>query len=115
MIDLRSLKAIEVEPQASIARARWRDARRAERRDAGARPRDPLGVVTKTGIAGLTLSGGIGWLRRKHGLSVDNLFSLEVVTADGRILTASPSENADLLERMYDPDGLFGPLGGIRP
>ena len=49
----------------------------------------PLGVVSKTGIAGLTLSGGMGWLRRKHGLAADNLVSVDVVTADGRFETAA--------------------------
>jgi FAD/FMN-containing dehydrogenase len=56
----------------------------------------PLGVVSQTGIAGLTLGGGIGWLRRKHGLAADNVLSFEVVTADGRLVTAGESENADL-------------------
>ena len=56
----------------------------------------PLGVVSETGIAGLTLSGGIGYLRRQHGLSSDNLVSVEVVTADGERLVAGESENEDL-------------------
>jgi FAD/FMN-containing dehydrogenase len=56
----------------------------------------PLGGVSQTGIAGLTLGGGIGWLRRKHGLAADNVLSFEVVTADGRLVTAGESENADL-------------------
>jgi FAD/FMN-containing dehydrogenase len=56
----------------------------------------PLGVVSETGIAGLTLGGGIGWLRRRHGLSSDNLVSLQVVTAGGDLLTASADESPEL-------------------
>ena len=61
----------------------------------------------RPGIAGLTLSGGIGWLRRKHGLAADNLVSLEVVTADGRVLTASEAENADLFWALRGGGGSF--------
>jgi FAD/FMN-containing dehydrogenase len=68
----------------------------------------PLGVVTRTGIAGLTLSGGIGWLRRKHGLAADNLVSAEIVTADGSALTASELENADLFWALRGGGGSFG-------
>lgn len=56
----------------------------------------PLGVVSETGIAGLTLAGGLGWLRRKHGLSCDSLLAANVVTSDGRLVHASPTENPDL-------------------
>jgi FAD/FMN-containing dehydrogenase len=68
----------------------------------------PLGVVTKTGIAGLTLSGGMGWLRRKHGLSCDNLVSAQIVTADGSLLTASDEENPDLFWAIRGGGGNFG-------
>jgi FAD/FMN-containing dehydrogenase len=56
----------------------------------------PAGVVSETGIAGLTLGGGIGWLRRKYGLACDNLVSVDVVTAGGELVTASESQNSDL-------------------
>jgi FAD/FMN-containing dehydrogenase len=57
----------------------------------------PLGLVSETGIAGLTLAGGLGWMRRKHGLSCDNLKSADVVLSDGRYVHASAEENQDLL------------------
>src|SRR5919197_4605752 len=56
----------------------------------------PSGIVTHTGVAGLTLGGGIGWIQRKHGLSIDKLRRVDVVTADGELVKASPSENEDL-------------------
>ena len=68
----------------------------------------PLGVVSKTGIAGLTLGGGIGWLRRKHGLSSDNVLSFELVTAAGEVVTASATENADLFWALRGGGGGFG-------
>ena len=68
----------------------------------------PMGVVSETGIAGLTLGGGIGWLRRKHGLSYDNLVSAEVVTADGRLLASSASDNEDFFWGLRGGEGNFG-------
>lgn len=56
----------------------------------------PLGLVSETGVAGLTLAGGYGWMRRKHGLSCDNVLAAEIVTADGRLLTVSAQEHPDL-------------------
>lgn len=56
----------------------------------------PLGVVSKTGIAGLTLGGGLGWLRNRYGLSCDNLLAVDIVTWDGQLLHASADENSDL-------------------
>jgi FAD/FMN-containing dehydrogenase len=68
----------------------------------------PLGVVSETGIAGLTLGGGVGWLRRKHGLASDNLVSIELVTADGSVLTASERENVDLFWALRGGGGGVG-------
>ncbi len=68
----------------------------------------PSGIVTHTGMAGLTLGGGIGWLMRKWGLTIDQLLSVDVVTADGELIKASADENADLFWGMRGAGSNFG-------
>jgi len=68
----------------------------------------PSGIVTHTGVAGLTLGGGIGWIMRKHGLSIDQLVSVDLVTADGEFIQASADRNADLFWGVRGGGGNFG-------
>lgn len=109
VIDLSLMKGIHVDPQARTARAQpgvtWGELDREAQLFGLAAPG---GVISTTGIAGLTLGGGLGWLRRKHGLSCDNLRSVDVVTADGRLLTASETDNADLFWAVRGGGGNFG-------
>jgi len=109
VIDLRSMRGIRVDP-----------AKRTVRVQAGALLGEldretqtfglaaPSGIVTHTGVAGLTLGGGIGWIMRRHGLSIDQLASVDVVTAGGELVTASQTENADLFWGVRGGGGNFG-------
>ena len=74
----------------------------------------PVGNVSSTGLAGLTLGGGIGWLMGEYGLTIDNLLAVEIVTAEGKILTASASEHADLFWGVRGGGGNFGIVTDFR-
>jgi FAD/FMN-containing dehydrogenase len=108
-IDLSLMKGIHVDPKARTARAQggltWKDFNRETQLHGLA---TTGGVVSTTGIAGLTLGGGLGWLMGKHALALDNLLSIEVVLADGRILTASKEEHEDLFWALRGGGGNFG-------
>lgn len=109
MIDLSLMRSVRVDParrRASVdGGAIWRDVDREAQAFGLA---TPGGLISDTGVAGLTLSGGIGWLRARHGLSIDNLIAAEVVTADGRLVRASEEQNADLLWALKGGGGNFG-------
>ncbi|ADJ15248.1 FAD-binding oxidoreductase [Halalkalicoccus jeotgali] len=109
VIDLSGMTAVRVDPDRRVVRAEggatWADVDRATQRFGLA---TPGGVVSETGIAGLTLGGGLGHLRRKHGLSSDALVSVEVVTAEGTVLTADEETNPDLFWAVRGGGGNFG-------
>src|SRR5207249_2057246 len=109
MIDLSLMKSIHVDPTRRTVRAQggatWADLNRETQLHGLA---TTGGVVSTTGIAGLTLGGGIGWLMGKYGLALDNLTSVELVTADGRVRRVSEDENADLFWGVRGGGGNFG-------
>jgi hypothetical protein len=109
VIDLSAMKGIRVDPEARTARVQagvlWGELDR-ETQAFGLATTG--GIVTHTGVAGLTLGGGIGWLHRKHGLTIDQLLSVDVVTASGELVKASESENADLFWGLRGAGGNFG-------
>jgi FAD/FMN-containing dehydrogenase len=109
VLDLSAMRGVRVNPASRIAEAQ-----------AGLLLRDldhetqafglatPLGVVSVTGIAGLTLGGGLGWLNGSYGLACDNVLQADVVTADARLVRASAEDNADLYWAIRGGSGNFG-------
>ena len=109
LIDLSNMRAVTVDPIAQLAHV-----------EPGATLGDfdhecqafglatPVGINSTTGIAGLTLGGGFGWLSRKYGMTVDNLIAADVVTADGELIRANDKEHADLFWAIRGGSGNFG-------
>jgi FAD/FMN-containing dehydrogenase len=109
VIDLSAMRSVRVDPATKTARV-----------EAGCTLRDfdheaqafglatPVGINSTTGIAGLTLGGGFGWLTRRHGMTVDNLISADVVTVEGELLHASANGNTDLFWAIRGGGGNFG-------
>jgi FAD/FMN-containing dehydrogenase len=109
MIDLSRMKGIHVDPEHRTVCAQggvtWREFNRATQLHGLA---TTGGVISTTGIAGLTLGGGLGWLMGKHGLALDNLLSVELVTASGEVLRASERDNPDLFWAVRGAGPNFG-------
>ena len=109
MLDLTPMKSVRIDPANRTARVEPGVTLGEFDREAQAFGlATPLGINSTTGVSGLTLGGGFGWLSRKHGLTIDNLLSADVVTADGRLLRASDRENADLFWAIRGGGGNFG-------
>lgn len=109
VIDLSRMKGIRVNPTAKTVRAEagcvWGDVDHATHAFGLA---TPSGFISTTGVAGLTLGGGIGYLTRQFGLTIDNLLSVDMVLADGRFVTANSAENSDLFWAVRGGGGNFG-------
>jgi FAD/FMN-containing dehydrogenase len=109
VIDLRHMRGIRVDPEARTARvqagALWEELDHESQAFGLA---TTGGIVTHTGVAGLTLGGGIGWLQRKLGLTIDQLLRVDLVTAEGELVRASEQENADLFWGVRGGGGNFG-------
>jgi FAD/FMN-containing dehydrogenase len=109
MLDLSGMKAVRVDPEARTARAEpGLTLGQFDRATQAFGLATTLGVVSVTGIAGLTLGGGLGWLNGRYGLACDNLISADIATADGRLLRVSAQENEDLFWAIRGGGGNFG-------
>jgi FAD/FMN-containing dehydrogenase len=109
VIDLSPMKGVRVDPEARTARVQAGVLLgELDRETQAFGLAAPSGIVTHTGVAGLTLGGGIGWIMRKHGLSVDQLRSVDLVTADGEFVKANEDENSDLFWGVRGGGGNFG-------
>ena len=109
VIDLSRMRGVQVDPTARTARVGggsvWRDVDRATHAFGLAAP---SGIISTTGVGGLTLGGGIGHLSRKYGLTIDNLLSVDMVLADGSFVTANQQQNQDLFWAVRGGGGNFG-------
>ena len=109
MLDLENMRGVHVDPGRRVARvgggARWADL---DRETAVFGLATTGGVISTTGVTGLTLGGGVGWLVGKHGLASDNLISVDLVTADGECITASAESHPDLFWALRGGGGNFG-------
>src|SRR5438067_6355623 len=109
VVDLSLMKGIRVDPSSSTVRAQAGVLLgELDRETQAFGLAVPAGIVTHTGLAGLTLGGGIGWLQRKYGLTIDQLVSVDLITADGEFLRASESENPDLFWGVRGAGSNFG-------
>lgn len=109
LIDLGAMKGIRVDPEARTARVQagvLLGELDRETQEFGLAV--PAGIVTHTGVAGLTLGGGIGWVMRKYGLTIDQLLSVDLITAEGELVRASKDQNADLFWGVRGGGGNFG-------
>src|SRR6188472_2233261 len=109
VIKLSRMKSTRVDPDARTVRVdggcTWGDVDHATHAFGLA---VPSGIISTTGVGGLTLGGGIGHLTRQYGLSIDNILAVDIVLADGRLVTASAKENADLFWAIRGGGGNFG-------
>jgi hypothetical protein len=109
VIDLSLMKGIRVDPEACTVRAQAGVLLgELDRETQAFGLAVPSGIVTHTGLSGLALGGGINWLMRKYGLTIDQLLSVDLVTAEGELVKASASENADLFWGLRGGGGNFG-------